>query len=68
MVADERLINPADGTASSDHPRPGDEEAAKAIEETEGIGGVAGIDPAERATVSDVDGDNVDTDHPKPEA
>jgi hypothetical protein len=64
---DERLINPADGAASSDQPRPGDEEAAEAIEETGGIAGVAGMDPAESATDSDEDGDNVETERPKPE-
>lgn len=64
---DERLINPADGPASSDQPRPGDEELAGAIEDADGIAGVAGMDPAEDASVSDEDGDNVETERPKPE-
>jgi hypothetical protein len=35
---------------------------------TEGVGGVPDLDPEERATVSDVDGDNVETDRPNPQA
>jgi len=38
-----------------------------ATEMSEGIGGVPDIDSDERATVSDVDGDNVETERPKPE-
>lgn len=48
---------------------PNDEELpADATEMTEGIGGMPDLEPTERATVSDVDGDNVETDRPKPEA
>ncbi|MEA2676075.1 MAG: hypothetical protein QOJ81_216 [Chloroflexota bacterium] len=35
---------------------------------SEGIGGVPGLAPQERATVSDVDTDNVETERPKPQA
>lgn len=45
-----------------------DDDQADAIPESEGVGGIPGLDPGERATVSDVDGDNVETEHPKPEA
>lgn len=58
MVADGRLINPADGPASSDHPRPGDVELGEAIDEADGIAGVAGINPA----------DKPDMDVPNPDA
>lgn len=34
---------------------------------TEGIGGMADLEPEERATISDVDGDNVETERPKPQ-
>ena len=57
MGFDERLINPNDGPASSDEPRPGDADLAEAVNETEGIGGVAGMDPAE----------DEETEPPKPE-
>ena len=33
---------------------------------TEGIGGMPDLKPEERATVSDVDEDNVETERPKP--
>ena len=33
---------------------------------TEGVGGMPDLEPEERATVSDVDGDNVDEDRPTP--
>jgi hypothetical protein len=35
---------------------------------TEGVGGMPDLEPGERATVSDVDGDNVETERPKPAA
>ena len=34
---------------------------------TEGIGGMADLEPEERAAISDVDGDNVETERPKPQ-
>ena len=36
--------------------------APDASQMTEGVGGVRDVEPDERATVSDVDGDNVDPD------
>lgn len=33
---------------------------------TEGVGGMPDLEPEERATVTDVDGDNVETERPKP--
>jgi hypothetical protein len=33
---------------------------------TEGVGGMPDLDPEERATVSDVDGDNVEENRPSP--
>lgn len=33
---------------------------------TEGVGGMPDLEPEERATVSDVDGDNVEEDRPPP--
>ena len=44
------------------------ETTADASSMTEGIGGMADVDPKARATVSDVDGDNVpEEDQPLPE-
>jgi len=40
----------------------GQDVPADASEMTEGVGGMPDLEPEERATVSDVDGDNVDGD------
>lgn len=42
--------------------------AADASEMTEGVGGLPDLEEEERATISDIDGDNVETERPKPEA
>jgi hypothetical protein len=44
----------------------GDGGAADASVMTEGVGGMPDLDPEERATVSDVDGDNVEENRPTP--
>jgi hypothetical protein len=56
MVADERLINPGDGPESSDEPRPGDVDMADAVDDTDEIGNVAGLDPAMDRSMTDDEG------------
>ncbi|MEP7378616.1 MAG: hypothetical protein ABI725_03540 [Chloroflexota bacterium] len=56
MVADERLINPGDGPESSDAPRPGDIDLENAVDDTDGIGNVAGMDPAMDRSMTDDEG------------
>ena len=40
---------------------------ADASHMTEGVGGMPDLEPEERATVTDVDEDNVETERPKPQ-
>jgi hypothetical protein len=52
---EQRVRQPDDG----DHEITDGEDTADASVMTEGVGGMPDLDPEERATVSDVDGDNV---------
>ena len=72
MVADERLINPGDGPESSDHDRPGDVDLQEAVDETGGIGNVAGMDPNPNRSMTDDEGatdpSDIEDEEPKPPA
>ncbi|HUP83566.1 MAG TPA: hypothetical protein VM284_05180 [Candidatus Limnocylindria bacterium] len=62
MVADGRLINPGDGPESSDEPRPGDVDLARAVDENARIGNVAGLDPAMDRSMTDDEGADIEDD------
>ncbi|MEA2677570.1 MAG: hypothetical protein QOJ81_1711 [Chloroflexota bacterium] len=68
MVADERLVNPGDGPESSDEPRPGDVDMADAVDDADGIGNVAGLDPAMDRSMTDDEGADIEDESPKPRA
>lgn len=60
-MSERRVENDHERYAGTERPAVDDSELS------EGIGGVPDLDPDERATVSDVDGDNVETERPKPQ-
>ena len=70
MVADERLINPGDGPESADEPRPGDVDMENAVDDADGIGNVAGMDPNPARSMTDDEGatdpSDIEDEAPKP--